>query len=58
MMKKARASKRSGLFALGANYAREEYPLDRVMKELEGFNPSIRDATKQGLDRIYAMRKG
>lgn len=58
MAKKARACKRGGLLALGANYTGGEYPLDRVMAELEGFSPSIGDATKAGLDRVYKMRKG
>ncbi len=58
MAKKARACKRGGLLALGANYTSGEYPLDRVMAELEGFDPSIRDVTKAGLERVYKMRKG
>ncbi len=60
MERKSRASKRSCLHALNARYSDtlQPYPLDRVMEELKDFNPSIRDVTREGLDRVYKMRLG
>lgn len=58
MEKKAWACKRSCLHALGASYSDppQQYPLDRIMEELEEFNPSIHQTTQEGLDRVYQMR--
>lgn len=58
MEKKSRACKRSALHALKARYSGvpQPYPLDLVMEELSGFNPSIRDEAREGLRRVYGMR--
>ncbi|MCK4714972.1 MAG: orotidine 5'-phosphate decarboxylase, partial [Candidatus Aenigmarchaeota archaeon] len=56
--RKSRACKRSCLLVLDASYSEEPqpYPLDSVMEELSDFSPSIRDLTKDGLERVYKMR--
>ncbi len=58
MGRKSRACKRSSLLALDARYSGQPrpYPLDMVMDELRDFDPSIRDTTKEGLDKVYRMR--
>lgn len=59
MEKKSRLCKRSCLLALDARYSEtpEPYPLEEIMKELAEFDPSIRETTREGLDRVYQKRE-
>jgi orotidine-5'-phosphate decarboxylase len=58
MKRKSRACKRSCLRALDARYSDppERYPLDEVMQELSGFDPGIKDMTREGLEKVYRSR--
>lgn len=54
---KARAIKRAALRAIGAAAQKAPYPVEAVLKELEGFKPELAAQTKEGLDAIYAAIK-
>ena len=44
---------------LDARYSKEPefYPLYEVLKELEDFDPSIKPEAREGLEKVYQMRR-